>query len=161
MANTRPNPMIAAVLKEIPGEGATRAQRITWLRMIALAMDTVYGTEGGALDIPDFLGGNTAGNRLLAATESNAGGGMVLSPAPAKPQLVRTVDPPRFFIDHAGAARHAPSMEPINPEQVGDDPLFDDRGEFGDLGSILWANGRRGVLGLRLNISATPAAKQA
>jgi hypothetical protein len=158
------NPMIAAVLKEIPGAGSSRAQRITWLRMIAMAMDTVYGADSAALDIPDFLG--AAPQPLVALADSpnaqqSAPGLAPAAPAPQKPQLVRVVEPPRFFIDHAGAARHAPSMEPINPEQIGDEPLFDDRGEFGELGSIVWADGRRGVLGLRLNISATPAAKRA
>jgi hypothetical protein len=97
----------------------------------------------------------------LLARAAPAAAAAAQPPAPAKPQLVRTVEPPRFFIDHAGHARHAPSMDPINPEQIGDEPLFDDRGELGDLGSIVWADGRRGVLGLRLNISATPAAKRA
>ena len=152
----KPNPLIAAVLKEIPGADATRAQRIAWLRMIAMSMDTVYGAaDGGPIDIPDFLGpGVGEAGPASAASPPRP-------PAPAKPQLVRTVDPPRFFIDYAGIARHSPSMDPINPEQIGDEPLFDDRGEFGDLGSIQWADGRRGVLGLRLNISATPQAKRA
>lgn len=151
------NPLIAAVLKEIPGAGSTRAQRVSWLRMVAMSMDTVYGAaEGGPIDLPDFLGGQTPDNPSIALA-----GAPAAPAAPQRPQLVRTVEPPRLFIDHLGIARKAPSMLQINPEEVGDDPLFDDRGEFGDLGSIQWADGRRGVLGLRLNISATPAAKRA
>ena len=154
----KPHALVAAVLKEVPAAGSTRAQRLSWLRMIAMAMDNAYGADGAPLDIPDFLG--------APAQEQPAGQGApfppVASPAPIPPpRLVRVVEPPRFFIDRDGVARRAPSNEPINPEQVGDDPLFDDRGEMGDLGSILWADGRRGVLGLRLNISATPVAKRA
>jgi hypothetical protein len=145
------NPLIAAVLKEIPGEGSTRAQRIAWLKMAAMAMDNVYGVDGAALDLPDFLGAPAAPVAVEPAAPV----------AVARPQLVRTVEPPRFFIDHSGVARLAPSMEPITPEQLGGDTIFDDRGEFGDLGSIQWADGRRGVLGLQINISATPASKRA
>lgn len=152
MSASKPNSLVAAVLKEVPGQGSTREARMNWLRMIAMAIDTAYGVDGAPLELPNFL----------AAAEAAPAPAPAAPPAPPqKPQLVRTVEPPRFFIDHAGHARHAPSMEPINPEAIGDEPLFDDRGEFGDLGSILWADGRRGVLGLRLNISATPAAKRA
>lgn len=151
----KPNPMVAAVLKEVPGPDSSRAQRLSWLRMIALAMDTAYGASEGPIELPHFL--TPGGDNALPAAATATAAPM----APQKPQLVRLVEPPRFFIDHAGHARHAPSMEAINPEQIGDEPLFDDRGEFGDLGSILWADGRRGVLGLRLNISATPATKRA
>lgn len=153
----KPNALIAAVLKEIPGAESTREQRLSWLRMIAMAMDNVYGVAGEPLDIPDFLA-SPRGRSETAAPISTAQAGL---PAPAKPQLVRVVEPPRFFIDHLGVARRAPSMETITPEMVGADPLFDDRGEFGDLGSIQWADGRRGVLGLQLSISATPIAKRA
>lgn len=151
----RPNPLIAAVLKEIPGAGSTRAQRISWLRMIAMSMDTVYGAaDGGPIELPDFLGVRLPDNPSISLTAKTD---IPLAPKPA----VRLVEPPRFFIDHAGHARQAPSMEPINPEQLGGDTIFDDRGEFGDLGSILWADGRRGVLGLQIAISATPEAKRA
>jgi hypothetical protein len=155
---TKPSPLIAAVLKEVPSAGSTRPQRIAWLKMIAMAMDSVYGVgDGGPLDIPDFLGGQTPDNPAISGAIAGGQGPL----QPARPQLVRTVEPPRFFIDHAGIARTAPSMLQVNPEEIGDEPLFDDRGELGDLGSIQWADGRRGVLGLRLNISATPVAKRA
>lgn len=157
----KPNPMIASIIKEVPGPGSTRAQRVTWLRMMAMAMDAVYGADGAPLDIPDFLGRSDVPPATLADSPAAHKPDPGLQPASPKPQLVRTVEPPRFFIDHAGAARKAPSMLPVNPEEIGDDPLYDDRGEHGDLGSILWADGRRGVLGLRLNISATPVAKRA
>jgi hypothetical protein len=151
----KPNPLIAAVLKEIPGAESTRAQRISWLRMIAMSMDTVYGAaDGGAIDLPDFLGVRLPDNPTIALPSQSTA-------APAGKPAVRLVEPPRFFIDHAGHARQAPSMEPITPEQLGGDTIFDDRGEFGDLGSIVWADGRRGVLGLQLSISATPEARRA
>jgi len=156
LAAARPNALVAAVLKEVPGAASTRAQRIAWLKMIAMAIDTAYGADGDAIDLPSFLGGGLS-DVAPAASATSA----VASSAPPKPQLVRVVEPPRFFIDFAGAARHAPSMEAINPEQVAGETLFDDRGEHGDLGSILWADGRRGVLGLQLSISATPIAKLA
>lgn len=153
----RPNPLIAAVLKEIPGAASTRAQRLSWLRMIAMSMDTVYGAaDGGPIDLPDFLGGGPSGGGEAAAALTAA-----VAAAPTPKPAVRLVEAPRFFIDHAGAARRAPSMEPINPDELNGQPLFDDRGEYGDLGSILWADGRRGVLGLQLEISASPVAKRA
>lgn len=148
------NPLIAALLKQFPLPDSSRAQRVSWLRMAAMSMDNIYGADGAPLEIPDFLGAAAPAVDLQVPPLS-------VNPLIAKPQLVRTVEPPRFFIDYAGAARKAPSMEAINPEQLGGDTLFDDRGEHGDLGSILWADGRRGVLGLQLSISATPVAKRA
>lgn len=152
---TRPNPMIAAVLKEIPGPESTRAQRVAWLRMVAMSMDTIYGAaDGGPIELPDFLGVPLPHNPSIALPAQAA------APAPPKP-AVRLVEPPRFFIDRDGFARQAPSMEPITAGQLGGDTIFDDRGEFGDLGSIVWADGSRGVLGLQISISATPEAKRA
>lgn len=149
------NPLLAAVLKEVPGADSSRAQRLSWLRMVAMALDTVYGAPEGPTELPDFLGVRLPENPLLVEKAA------ALSSVPAAKPAVRLVEPPRFFIDHAGAARRAPSMEPITPEMLGGDTIFDDRGEFGDLGSILWADGRRGVLGLQLSISATPVARSA
>jgi hypothetical protein len=34
-------------------------------------------------------------------------------------------------------------------------PIYDLRGELGDLGGILWADGSRGVAGLHLEISTS------
>lgn len=168
MAPARPNPMIAAVLREIPGPDSTRSQRVTWLRMIAMAMDTVYGAPDGAIELPDFLGSQPQGETAPAAKPAAA--------APAKPEplrVVRVAPIPRFFIgldsralrnfrvDGAGALEILEEPEPLFAHEINGDTLFDDRGEHGDLGSIIWADGSRGVLGKRLNISATPTARTA
>ncbi|MGY3393446.1 hypothetical protein ACVWW6_006037 [Bradyrhizobium sp. USDA 3311] len=158
------NPLLAAVLKEIPTADSSRAQRIAWLRLVAMTMDTVYGAPEGALELPDFLGAPRSEPAAAAAPVAI----VAAPPPPARPQVVRSVEPPRFFIDHAGFARRnfdtgsdgrieiLAEAVPISSSEVGGDTLYDDRGEHGDLGSIVWADGSRGVLGKRLNISATP-----
>ena len=175
----RPNPMIAAVLKEVPGPESTRAQRISWLRMIALAMDTVYGAADGAIDIPDFIDAGvwprtaTIPDRFLlngepvrvVATEPAASarpgkqviippGMPPLQPASAPPVAGLTLVRTRFFIDRQGIARSDPGGAPANFEDGRGEIWFDERGESGDLGAILWADGSTGVAGKPIEVSA-------
>lgn len=154
-----PDPLIAAVLKKIPGADATREQRLSWLRMVAMAMDNVHGQVGEPIEIPDFLGPRPAADDSSAAASTIAplarGSNPLppLLPAGSKPQIVRKVDPPRFFIDREGVARKDPGRIPATFEEANGDIWFDERGE-GDLGSIRWADGTRGVLGKSIEISA-------
>jgi len=68
------------------------------------------------------------------------------------------VPPPRsphdFYIDADGFARRgSPDGERIMPGHV-TGAIYDMRGESGDPGAIIWADGSRGVRGLQIDISA-------
>jgi hypothetical protein len=172
------DPLIAATLKKIPGSDATREQRVTWLRMIAMAMDSAYGViPGPAIEIDKFpllevtgAPGNITFERALSEFGRPAPGEAALAPAAQPPKVVRVAPPPRFFIDHIGRARRnflfgndgkiellaEDFVQLVNAGELDGDTIFDDRGEHGDLGTIIWADGSRGVLGKRINIAATP-----
>ena len=174
----RLDPLIAAVVAKIPGAGATREQRIAWLRMIAMAMDNVHGTVGEPIDIPEFIEPRPsahhsqqapymAGYDSVAAPDGNKvvvvpPGMAPLLPAAGvtRPQpVLRAVDPPRFYIDRDGIARRDPGAVPANFAEAPREIWYDDRGE-GDLGAIQWADGTRGVLGKQIEISAAVPMKK-
>ena len=171
----RLDPLIAAVVAKIPGADATREQRIAWLRMIAMAMDNVHGAVGAPIDIPDFLEpkrdpipvsrGPAARaeleDRYAASVAAPSGKQVIVPPgmAPLQPAappavtgltLVRT----RFFIDRQGIARSDPGGQPANFADGRGEIWFDERGESGDLGAILWADGSTGVAGKPIEVSA-------
>lgn len=161
------DPLIAATLKMIPLAGSTREQRINWLRRLTQSMNIAYD-DNEPIELPDFLGGDRvviSGHDAAPITLSAGIAAVTLT----APKIVRLVDPPRFFIDRTGQAlrnfERGPNGQitiltepvPINAGELQGETLFDDRGEA-DLGAIVWADGSRGVLGKRINISATPAA---
>lgn len=167
MSKHRPrDAVIGALIGKLPIPGATwdRQARVAWLRQMAMAFDSAFGPERTiAIDeIIRPIGEYTGDAALLLA---DAGAASIVDwnkakaeAAPSKPALsiVPKTKPPRFFIDVHGFARKDPSGDQILPHEIGGDTLFDDRGEFGDLGSIVWADGSQGVMGLQIDISATP-----
>jgi hypothetical protein len=168
------DPLIAATLKKIPGPDGGRDQRVAWLRMVAMAMDSAYGViPGPAIEIDKFPLMSIENPPLVDRMGTSPGGAIAsLAGAGDKsepPKVVRLAPPPRFFIDHIGRARRNflfgndkiesladDVVQLINAGDLEGDTIYDDRGEHGDLGSIMWADGSRGVLGKRINIAATP-----
>ena len=158
--SAKADPMIAALLNKLPEPGQPWPidQRIEWLNMLAMGFNMVFGVA----DTIHIGKTNITYNRTEplpgapAGAEASANTGL-------RPQVAKQ-HPPRLFIDKDGFARRDPGgvlrlvdqeYPRIMPGQV-DDILFDDRGELGDLGSITWADNSTGVLGLQLEISATP-----
>jgi len=137
--------LVAALIWKLPraGESFDAAARSKWLEMMAMAFDVAYGPADAAGE------GDLAQIRRLASA-----GAPLIAAAPKKP-LPR---PPRFYVDRDGYARKEPGNVQIMPHDLNGDTLFDDRGEHGDLGAIVWADGTQGVLGLTVDISATPKA---
>jgi hypothetical protein len=126
MAKARHDPLIAALLAKLPPGGAAEWQqdaRITWLQMMAMAFDAVYGRCGaiviGAADAPG------------ACTHSSASAHA--SEAPPVPR------PRRFYVDHDGFAMC--DGRPIGADDLPPDAvLWDERTgiDRGDPAAILW-----------------------
>ena len=74
--------------------------------------------------------------------------------AAAKPKPPLPVALPDFFIDRDGIAMNAQRAR-IMPDQIEGGLIVDLRGESGDLGRIIWADGSKGIpSGLSLDIQA-------
>jgi hypothetical protein len=102
--------------------------------MMAMAFDVAYGAVGEIQ-----YGGPVA----PPTREPGAMGEVAMS----RPQA----SPPEFRINCLGYAL-GPAGDRIMPKDVVG-RLYDERGETGDLGAIIWADGSTGVLGLTLDIS--------
>jgi hypothetical protein len=130
LAKTRHDRLIAALIAKLPAEAEGEAEwqqedRITWLQMMAMAFDAVYGRCGGIA----IAGARDA---QLAGTNS----------WPASPQELEQAAPRRphrFYVDHDGFA-----MGDGRPIGIDDLPanaiLWDERSgiDRGDPAAILW-----------------------
>jgi hypothetical protein len=139
--------LVAAVVRKLPAPGKPfpAEARAAWLRMAAMAFDVSYGA---ADELPAFL----PPSALPAAKEPAAMGDVVaFRPAQASPKATKVL--PRFLIDTDGIAKLNSGQRILPGDVVG--PIYDLRGELGDLSSIVWADGTRGVAGLHLEISTS------
>lgn len=144
-SKARANSVIDALIEQLPPPGTDwpAEQRQAWLHMMETTFTLVYGG----------VAGGSMAKRSPASPRRSA-----RAPAPAvKAKRQAPVKPrppgPEFYIDRQGVARKA-GGDPIVPcEVLGF--LVDQRGEHGDLGTIQWADGSRGIpRGLQLDISA-------
>jgi hypothetical protein len=132
MAKAKHDRLLLALIAKLPIETApwSRAERIAWLQMMAMAFNVVYGPCGEIRVVPDAHAGDggqsadtprqaSAGNRVTAQTSPNA--------------------PQRFYVDRDGFA-----MADGKPVAMEDLPagtiLWDERVgiECGDAAAILW-----------------------
>lgn len=149
---TKRNPLIAALLEQLPPDGTwPRGARVNWLRMMVMAMNQAYGEAAEiAVDVPrplpsyETIGG--AAHLGVAMTERGVN---IVAERKSLPA------PPHIYIDNDGFVRQSPGDLQVTKEAIGAlDVIYDYRGETGDLGSIIWADGSRGVVGVRADISA-------
>lgn len=142
--------LVAAVVRKLPAPGAgfPAENREAWLKMMAMAFDVAYGPADNVIPFPrrqDIAGG-------LPYNEEFSLGKPVATLLVEAPKPAQAAKPlPRFIIDVDGVAKLG-TGEPIVPADVMGE-IYDLRGEMGDLSSIVWADGSRGVRGLHLNIS--------
>lgn len=143
MAKPKPtfDPLIAAMIAKLPpgGEPFPVEERLRWLSGMAMAFDIVHGAQA-----PVSIG-------------SPLPGAIWQPPAPAKPALLALVPKApdhKFYIDRSGYARNQKGEQIMPHDVTADEVLYDWRGETGDLGAIVWADGTQGVLGLQLEIAA-------
>jgi hypothetical protein len=141
-----PDPLLAALIDKLPPTGTAwpAEARAAWLQMMWMAFGVVYGAPGDTpVELPAFLS-------FWSSPTAQA------PPRHDEPAAPRTPAPPgpRYLIDGEGFAR-LNTGERIMPSDVGSSIVYDARGELGDLGAIVWADGSRGVAGLRLEISTS------
>lgn len=134
--------LVAAVVRKLPAPGAPfpAESREAWLRMMAMAFDVSYGPADKALTFPFTVAAPAA-----AAIDPPKAD----QPKPAAPAKAM----PRFLIDTDGIARLNTGERIMPSDIIG--PIYDLRGELGDLGSITWADGSHGVLGHTLDIATS------
>lgn len=136
----RDDSLIAALMEKLPAPGTPwpAVERQAWLDMMAIAFITLYGAAGVAK--PNSSVSPKAPARLKRSASRR--------PAPPKPLKGPG---PAFYIDREGFARRT-GGDRIMPGQIAG-MLVDQRGEHGDLGAIVWADGSRGIpKGLQLDI---------
>ena len=128
MTKAKHDRLLAAVIGKLPIETAQwpRADRIAWLRMMAMAFDVVYGSNSEGPIAPEEAGVDEANQTALGP-----------QPLPFEPRPLVTRQ--RFYVDHDGFA-----MGDGRPIAMEDLPagatLWDERAgvECGDVAAILW-----------------------
>jgi len=137
MTKPKHDRLLAALIAKLPAtEPWPRADRIAWLRMMAMAFDVIYGPSGGVRIAPVETGEATrAGQADQAAAAPHH--------APAEPAPPGT--PQRFYVDRDGFAMGAfdngSGAMPIAMEDLpAGATLWDERAgmECGDVAAILW-----------------------
>jgi hypothetical protein len=132
------DPVIAALIAKLPAERGSfnRAQRVNWLRQMAMAMDGAYGVELQILidvDPPVIISGRDAVIDLPNP----------LPPRPAPIAAPAEPDEIRYFIDKQGFARKEPGNVRIKPPDVPSSAILEDEREGeADLDTIKWADGQ-------------------
>jgi hypothetical protein len=130
MAKVRHDKLIAALIAKLPSPADGTAQwrqehRITWLQMMAMAFDAVYGRCGGIA--------------IAATTDTALPGVASAPPVPPGSGEAGPQRPRRFYVDHDGFA-----MSDGRPIGIDDLPanavLWDERSgiDRGDPAAILW-----------------------
>jgi hypothetical protein len=137
MSKARHDRLLAALIAKLPAEMAqwSRADRVAWLRMMAMAFDVAYGPCGGiriALEEACDDGRSISGDRSASAAHHE--------PPEHRPTAQSMSDvPQRFYVDRDGFA-----MGDGRPVAMEDLPtgaiLWDERVgiECGDAAAILW-----------------------
>ena len=70
------------------------------------------------------------------------------APPPPKPAPVYP-----FIVDTDNIAKNGKTKQPVTPEQVGGETLYDLRGMDGDMKTIQWADGSAGIINFNGNIA--------
>lgn len=135
------NPLIAAVVWQLPREGAafSAEQRTAWLKMMAMAFDVAYGPV----------------DPVLVAMRAGADQATAAAPAAAAPSRVAHAGHD-FYIAADGTACNAAGEPVLMSDVPADTMIFDYRevsGEFRDTAGIRWADGATGTRGVPEGVS--------
>jgi hypothetical protein len=136
-AAVRRDPVVAALIAKLPADGGrfSRAQRVNWLRMFAMALDGAFGVE-----LP--IG-------IDAAPDVTISGGIIDMPSILKPAappapIAASAEPDeiRYFVDAEGFARVEPGRARIRPGDIPAGLVLEDERDGDDaLDTIKWADG--------------------
>lgn len=128
-----------ALIGELPEPGTDWPveKQIAWLDLMGRAFGIVYGGD--------------AAQQLSAKPESHADGP---ASAPAKFAAVKKPKPTYdLIIDDGGYVRNSKTSEQLSPADVAGKTLYDMRGIDGDMKSIIWADGSKGLNGANITVS--------
>lgn len=133
----RRDPVIVALIAKLPAENASysRAQRVNWLRQMAMAMDGAYGVEppiaiDSAADAPST--GAVSMNEIPS----------FIPPKPVPIAAAADADEIRYFVDRDGFARKEPGNVRVRPVDVPSGATIEDERDGDDaLDTIKWADG--------------------
>lgn len=143
MPRSKQDPLIGALIAKLPklGEEWPVDQQIGWLRLMAMAFGNVYGGEAAMI-----LTNWKESRDPVAAAVTTALTAMPTRVSPLKPTH-------RFVIDEQGYAKNAQGKR-VMPKDCGAVPIFDMRGQDGDMRTIVWADDSKGLNGADLVITA-------
>jgi hypothetical protein len=153
MTKAKRDPVLAALIAKLPAttQPWPRAERIAWLRMMAMAFDVAYGPCGGVRIAAEACGSEHAGKERASD-----------APAPVAREAPTEAEPPavplRFHVDRDGFA-----MGDGRPIAMEDLPagatLWDERTgiECGDVAAILWRDIGTTRRTLPLGVTLKPA----
>lgn len=142
------DPLVAAIVAKLPATAAEfpREAREAWLRLMAGAFDLAYGT----IDQPVALPSLQAMRQAVHPAPAAAG-------VTGENRLRPIVNGNKIHIAADGTACNADGVPVLLTDVPADEIVFDTRpitgGEFRDLASIVWADGRRGTTGLAPGVS--------
>lgn len=126
MPRIKQDPLIAAMIAKLPkaGEDWPADKQSAWLHLMAMAFGTVYGGE--------------------VVFQSK----QVVEPKQAAPFKLAH----QFIIDGKGYAKNAAGKRILPKDVTG--AVFDERGQDGDMRTIIWADETKGLNGADLVITA-------
>jgi hypothetical protein len=157
MTSAKHDPLMAALIAKLPVQAGQwrRAERIAWLRMMAMAFDVVYGSSGGVRIAPD---GGEAGVGDEAYEVAS-----IVREAQGEAEPPETA-PQRFYVDPdgfaMGAFRNGAGGRPIAMDDLpAGATLWDERTgiECGDVAAILWRDIGTTRRSLPLGVTLKPA----
>jgi hypothetical protein len=146
MTKVKHDRLLAALIAKLPKEIVqwSRADRIAWLRMMAMAFDVVYGPCGGVRIVLEEARDDTADQTAT-------------TPPPASAEATPPGATQRFYVDRDGFA-----MGDGRPIAMKDLPagatLWDERAgiECGDVTAILWRDIGTARQGLPPSVTLRP-----
>jgi hypothetical protein len=151
MIKAKHDRLLAALIAKLPAEVAQwpRAERIAWLRMMAMAFNVVYGPCDGIRVAPEDAPGGDSAQTINTRHPVSAGDRATAQAAPNTPR--------RFYVDRDGFA-----MGDGKPIAMEDLPagtiLWDERVgiECGDVATILWRDVGTSRRSLPPNVTLRP-----
>jgi hypothetical protein len=128
-----------ALIGELPEPGTDWPveKQIAWLDLMGRAFGIVYGGDAAQQ--------MTAQAQDVKPVASQAKFGAVKKSKPASYE---------FIIDEGGYVRNGKTSEQLSPSDVAGKTVYDMRGMDGDMSSLIWADGSKGLNGADINISS-------
>jgi hypothetical protein len=130
-----------ALIGELPEPGTDWPveKQIAWLDLMGRAFGIVYGGD--------------AAQQMTAKSDAQD-----VKPVASQAKFDAVKKPKvasyEFIIDEGGYVRNGKTSEQLSPADVAGKTVYDMRGMDGDISSLIWADGSRGLNGADVNISS-------